>query len=317
MTEPYGEGPYGAGLYGGVELWTIHPDTGGIPVGAGSGDMVARPGQVQFGAMLLGVGSRAGWRQLVGWRDTADVAVADSLRPQAHGAYAGSVYADAATVTFTFMLRGTPAAKLLALAAIEAHTPLDGVERELVVDDGSGAEYRLGRVIARSIPQDRHFEHGPLECSIQWRCADPRRYALTEQSATVGLPTTTGGLAYPLTYPLDYGTSTAGQRTATNAGNADAPATLVFRGPLTNPELVNLDHWKLGFDLTLGDGETLTVNTSEGTALLAGTADRHYTITTASDPLERCLLAPGDNRLTLLADAGTGSVDVTWHDARL
>jgi hypothetical protein len=287
---------------------------GGLIVG--SGVLVDTPGQLQYGDLLMGGGTSAGWRELVGWRDAPSTQLGDSPRPQAHGSSPGSVLADSAVVTFTFQLRGTPEDKRLALATLEQHTRLDGVDRMLAVDDGDGIWYRMARTVARSIPQGKHFNHAPVECSVQWVCADPRRYALTANSVTVGLPATSGGLVYPLDYPLDYGTSSTGAVTVTNAGSEDTPPVYVFHGPLTNPTL-DAGLWRLGFDITLGDGEALTVDPTAGTVLLNGTADRLYTISTASDPVESCLLPPGDTTLTLSTYAGTGSVSVTYRDARL
>lgn len=287
-----------------------------VDVDGDAGALVTSAGQVQFGAMLMGAGTSAGWRELVGWRDAPPTQVSDSPRPQSHGEYAGDVLGDGITITYTFLLRGSPEAKLAALQALELHAPLDGVERALVVDDGDGPWLRMGRLIGRSIPQGKHFRHAPLECALQFKCADPRRYSLDELGGTVTLPMSSGGLAYPLTYPLDYGTSAIGSLTVDNEGSTAAPLLVTFNGPLTNPALITED-WSMAWGITLAAGETLQVDTAEGTALLNGEADRLYTIRPASDPLERCLLKPGTTTLSLSATAGTGQLAVTYRHARL
>jgi hypothetical protein len=292
--------------------------TGGLIVAPGGapGALVTGPGQLQYGALLLGGGTSAGWRDLFGWRDLPEAQAADSLRPQAHGAYPGAVYGESLAVTFTYLLRGTPAAKVAALDTIERHAPMDGVDRPLVVDDGTGPWLRYARVIGRLVPQDFHFRHGPVECSMQFLCADPRRYGLAELSGTVNMPASSGGLEYALVYPLEYGTASSGSVTATNSGAVETPPVFTFHGPLTDPVLSN-HRWVLGFRINLVDGETLVVDTNAGTALLNGTADRLYTIRNDSDPLERCLLAPGRNDLSLTAQAGGGRVTVTYRPARM
>lgn len=294
-------------------------DTGGMPVNPGGADggLVDRPGQVQYGGILFGAGTPAGWRELVGWRDLPEAQLSDTPRPQAHGDYAGAVYGDSATVTYTFLLRGTPQSKAAALRAIEKYAPMDGVERCLAVNDGDGTWCRMARVIGRTVPQEVHYAHGPVECSIQWRAADPRRYALTGTTATVRLPQSSGGLEYPLVYPLVYGDSSSGQLNAENVGTVATPPVVEFIGPLTNPVLVATGRWRLAFNLTLAGGDRLTVDTSAGTALLNSGADRLYTIAPKSDPLERCLVPPGVTTLTLTAQAGTGTARVTIHDARM
>lgn len=281
------------------------------------GSLVTDYGHVQYGRVLVGPGSAARLRQLVGWRDLPDAEVADTDRPQAHGTYPGSVLGGSLVVTVVALIRGHPAAKAQAVDAFEKHTPMDGVERPLVVDDdGLGGWFRMGRVIARNVPQDKGYRHGPVEVSAQVLCADPRRYRLTEHVGTASLPTASGGVDYPLAYPLEYGVASSTALQAPNDGGAHTPLVATFNGPLTNPQLTSPD-WRLGFDMTLVAGERLVVDTSAGTALLDGTADRLETIRPDSDPLELCLIPPDGTTLTLTAADGTGNVQVVHRDARL
>lgn len=297
---------------------TDSPETGGLPVAPGGdpGALVVTAGQLQFGEMLLGGGTSAGWKNLIGWRDAPGVQVSDTPRPQSHGSYPGTVLGDSVVVTYEFILTGSPAEKTLALNTLEEYAPLEGVDRPLTVNDGDGAWFRLARVTGRIVPQGKHFNHGPLECSLQFTCADPRRYRLASKSGTVTLPAASSGLVYPLDYPLAYGTSSSGSLVVTNTGSTPTPIVAEFHGPLPNPRLAT-DDWVMAFDLTLAGGETLTVDTAAGTALLDGTADRLYTLTTDSTPLELCLLDKGDTELTLTADSGSGTVGITYRDARM
>lgn len=292
--------------------------TGGIPVagdGAPVGSLVTRSGHLQYGSMLLGAGTPARRRALVGWRNTPEANLADTPRPQAHGVYPGDIYGSELVVTYVFLLTGTPESKALAKDTIEAHTRLDGVERPLVVNDGTGPWVRWARVIAREIP-DEDFTTAPVECSIQWVCADPRRYSMSEVLLGLTLPESSGGLEYSLAYPLDYGTFSVGSLAATNTGSESTPVVATFHGPLTDPTLTTPD-WRLGFTIVLAEGETLVVDTFEGTVLLNGRTDRLYTITTTSDPIERALLKPGTTDVALIAAAGSGRLDLTYRHARM
>lgn len=313
----YGAGGYGSGPYG-LPLWMLHPNTGGVPV-AGSDDpgaLVFRAGQLQFGRMLLGSDTRAGWRDLVGWRDLPGAQVTDTPRPQAHGAYPGAVYADAATITFTFLVRGKAEAKAKALAAIERHTRMDGVERALVVHDGiTAATMRRARVIGRQVPMGKVLPVGPVECSLQFLAADPRRYSLTEQVHTVAIPQMIGGLEYPLDYPLDYGTTTGGAVLVNNQGDEATPVVVTFHGPLVKPVLKG-PGWSLAFNITLAGSESLVVDTITGAATVGG-ADRLYTIDPLSDPPEVCQLPAGPSTLHLAATSGSGSASVAFRHAYL
>ena len=293
---------------------------GGIPVAEATdpmGSLVTGPGMLQYGQVQLGGGTAAGWRELVGWRDLPQADVADTPRPQAHGAYAGDVLASSQVVTFTYLLRGLPAAKSVAVDTLERYLPMDGVDRPLVVDDGTGPWFRTARVIGRSVPQGIHYTHAPLECSVQFLCADPRRYAMDAKSATLTLPAESGGLDYPLAYPLTYGTSSGGSRVVSNTGGTSTPPVLTFVGPLTDPVVSSSTGWRLGFALTIGAGESLVVDTAAGTAKLDGVTDRLYTITTDSSPIERCTLPPGDSTVALTAPSGAGTVLVAFRDARM
>lgn len=292
--------------------------TGGLPVDVGGvdGALVTGPGMVQFGELGLGSGTPAGWRGLTGWRDRPGAELSDSPRPQAHGAYPGDVFTGSRVVTYTFLLRGTPDAKAVAVDTLERYLPVDSVERFLTIDDGTGPWFAMGRVTGLFVPQTKHYRHEPLECWVQFTCADPRRYNLTEKTAAVTLPEASGGLDYPLVYPLEYGTSASGSVTVMNEGSTETPLRGTLVGPLTNPVLSTPD-WSLIFDITLAAGETLELDAAAGTALLDGTADRLYTIGNMSDPLEACLFKPGDTQLSLSAFAGSGQLNLTYRDARL
>jgi hypothetical protein len=84
--------------------------------------------------------------------------------------------------------------------------------------------------------------------ALQWRCPDPLRYGSSQSYGPIGLPTSGGGLVYPLVYGLTYGTQgTVGQLTLTNAGTADASVVFTVTGSLP-----------LGFQISSSDGQRLT-----------------------------------------------------------
>lgn len=290
-----------------------------IPVDTGTdaGSLVTTRGQLQYGPMLLGGGTSAGWVNLTGWRDLPGSDLSDTPRPQAHGAYPGAVHGQSLTVTYDLLLRGTPEDKLAALAILEGYTRMDAVERPLVVDDGGGPTVRMARVVQRTIPMDKAFRHAPLACAIQWVCADPRRYGLDPITVSLATPSSVGGLVYPLDYPLDYGSTSGGSVGATITGFEPAPFVAVLTGPLVTPRLsCPSAGWRLEFDITLAASEQLVLDTAAGTALLAG-ADRLYTLTPDSDPLEGCLLPPGGTALNLGAVSGAGTASVTYRPTYL
>lgn len=292
---------------------------GGVPVadaGTPGGALVSEYGQVQYGRVLFGTGSAAGVRQLVGWRDLPDVELSDSARPQGHGSEPGQALTGPLVVTGVFLVRGTFEDKRLAINAIEAATQPSATEQPLVVDDGDRA-VRMARVIARTIPQEKHYRHAPAEVSVQWLCADPHRYAMDALQLRLTPLVTVGGVEYPLVYPLGYGTRT-GQNTGTltNDGSAAAPVVVSFLGPMENPGITT-DAWSLSFEITLADGETLTVDTAAGSVRLNGDADRLYTITPTSTPVDGCQVPPGASSFRLAATSDTGTALVSLRHTYL
>lgn len=298
-----------------------YDETGGIPVepDATLTSLATGPGQVRFGDTLFGSATPARLRELIGWRDLPEVELADSPRPQGPGSYPGSALPGPVTVTGIFLLRGSPAVKALALEAIERATQPSAVDRPLIVNDSTGATYRMARVVARSIPQGRHFTHAPVEWSAQWVCADPRRYAVDETLGDLAMASESGGIVYPITYPLDYGVWSGGATALpANPGTADAPVRLTIRGPVENPRVTARNRWALQFNTTLDAGEFLQVDTAEGTVLLNGDADRLFTLSTDSSPLGDCVIPPNETTpVSLSAASGTGTATVALRAAYL
>lgn len=181
----------------------------------------------------------------------------------------------------------------------------------------------FGKVSGRLVSVGQSYSQAlSPAATVQWLCADSRRYELADRSVTIAAPTAgSGGLTYPLTYPLDYGTAgSPANATCTNVGNEPASPVLVFTGPLTTPRVINTTlAYSLEFDIDLLAGQTLTVDTDAGTVLLNGTTDRLNTRSNLSVPVEYFELDPGDNNLTLLAASfGAGAqLQVLWKSAYL
>jgi hypothetical protein len=89
--------------------------------------------------------------------------------------------------------------------------------------------------------------------SVLVTAKDPRKYG-DLVSASTGLPSVTGGLTYPITYPKTYsGVTNSGVVTVTNNGNESAPVWFRVDGPIPAG----------GWSIThLGKNRTLTFATS-------------------------------------------------------
>lgn len=291
-----------------------------------AGELIDRDGQIEWGGILLGATTAYRWVELTGWDDIPGLDSGAAARPARHGAWPGRAYAGQRVITLKTRIRSTPANLAADLAALVAATALgpDAGEAPLVIRT-AGGDVRLvhAQITARLLPGHdvvlRNTGFG--EATLQWTCSDPRRYSLVEHAAQIDPPTPGEGLTYPLTYPLDYGEpGSSGNATVTNAGDTPTFARIVFTGPLTSPQILNQTSGRLlAFGITLAAGETLTVDCDAGTVTLNGTADRLYTLTPTSVPVEAFELIPGDNLISLRASAtGSGAqAALTWRDASL
>ncbi|MEE2041285.1 phage tail protein [Nocardiopsis sp. CT-R113] len=163
---------------------------------------------------------------------------------------------------------------------------------------------------------------GIVPYTLQWSAPDPRRYSVEEYTRSISAPVRPDdGLGYPLGYPLDYGAPiTGGAATLTNAGDTGTHPVVTITGPCDRPQVVNrATGFVLEFALTLAAAETLVVDCDAGTVLLSGSADRLYTRTPASVPVESWTLPPGPSPIQYRPMwAGPGSAAaVRWRDAYL
>lgn len=147
---------------------------------------------------------------------------------------------------------------------------------------------------------------------------DPRRYAVAQSTASVGLPGAgNGGLVFPLVFPLTFGTGAlGGQIAVTNSGTLQTWPTFNVLGPVTAPIIRNADTGEsLEFDptFTVAAGQTLVINTANRTASYAGANVRARLFTASWFPLN-----PG---VTNLAFSSLGSYDASaqltasWRNA--
>lgn len=286
------------------------------------GELITDDWQIDWDGFLMGAGTLFKWVRLDGWEETPDLILGSAARASRHGEYPGRPLARARTVTLTAEILAGPSGMLAAVQALRAATPVprDASERPLAVRCHGETLLAWGQA-RRVVPVDHLASIGIAQAVVvRWHCTDPRRYELDERSLVITAPTSgSGGLAYPLGYPLAYGT--AGSPNNGNAPNVGSEATrpvLIFTGPITNPRLVNSSlNRSLEFGIDLLIGQTLTVDVARGTVLLNGTTDRLNARSNFSVPVEYFELAPGDNNLTLLAAAfGSGAqLEVLWRSA--
>ncbi|MFF9704090.1 phage distal tail protein [Streptomyces griseofuscus] len=279
---------------------------------AAVGALVTQPGHVQYGDLLLGPGTPYRWRTLTGWGDLPALDSGSVQRADSHGAFPGLLLAQSRTIGVDGLVVRAPAAQIgEVVGRLEAGTVPRVDEIPLVVwVDERGPLLVYARATRRAVPTTAGYRLGTITGgAIEWVASDPRRYAVGEQILTASLPASEPGLAWPLTWPLDYGTpGSTGRLTVANTGTAATHPVVEFRGPVTAPSLVNVDTGDaLEYDLPLAAGDVLVVDTGAGTVTLNGTASRLSTATSRSVPEQTFTIPPGTT--TFMFRAAPGSTD--------
>ncbi|MGI5528808.1 phage distal tail protein [Streptomyces syringium] len=293
------------------------------------GSLITRDGQIQWAGLLFGPGTdyEIADSGLTGWADLPGLDSGDVLRPDQHGAWPGSQWSQARTVTApVWLLPDQPSQAAAVAAQFRAATSVHSGEQWLAVRLHGETLACRARVNQRSIPQDRMFvTHGAAKATVQWVCADPRRFSVDEQTERSGLPTPERGLSWDreqgLKWPLNWGDITStGIVTAVNDGDAPANPVIEFRGPVRRPSLTRLsDGLRIEYDIRLAASDVLTIDTNAGTVMLNDSASRIHTATAWSTPEQLFQLEPGSTALAFRAAPGpvdpAASVAVTWRNA--
>lgn len=158
---------------------------------------------------------------------------------------------------------------------------------------------------------------GPVGCALM--ALDPTVYAATLSQQTTGLPSSTGGLGFPIQFPVQFdAVTTSGTVLLTNAGTADTGLLLRIDGPAVQPRvsLTNLtdpaDIKTLRFNLTVESGQWLSIDTAARTVSLNAVASRRGQ-TAGQWPL----LPPGSHELSWSSDAYNAGAMLTasWRSA--
>lgn len=264
---------------------------------------------VTWRGLVLGGDSDIDVHKITGWDDLDDIDTSlDQARARGHGDHPGPVYGRARIVTVHGAIASRQARDELA-RALMAVTPVDSAVEDLTIETFGRALTAGARLIGRKLPVAEDYASGYVPFTLQWRCPDPLRYGQPRTAAT-GLPTAGGGLAWPLFGGgfLDWGDpGDPGQITLTNDGTADAPILFTATaGPLGLPGGFEIS--AVGERLTLPSavppGQTIWIDTADGTVLAEGTADRRAELTHAY-----WLTVPAETSLTVQFTSLGGAYD--------
>jgi len=236
-------------------------------------------GEIVFNGITLGGDTPYSVTKLEGWEDIAGTTDYSTPRVRGHGDHLGDQFAISRIVTVTGSIVDEDGRNALTLALLAA-TQIKTSDLSDLTIDLLGRQLRSGaRIIRRAVTIEPTYVVGEIPFVLQWKCPDPLRYG-DSSSASTGLPTSGGGLPYPLAYPLTYGTAgNPGQVTVRNPGTAEAPVVFTITGSLPLGFEISGAGQRITYPLEVPAGQAVTIDTGTGTVLVEGTSDRRSYLT--------------------------------------
>lgn len=258
---------------------------------------------VDVGGVLLNHTDSAGVTWVLeefNWDDAPGSTVELSRRARGHGSTASEAFNQSMVYTLAgTILAPDVAAGVAARDALVSAVTLD--DFQLTVGE-SGAPVKHSMVRRQDQPIIKRINKTDRTFSIQVVAKDPLKYGdlITESTA---LPSSSGGLVYPVTYPVTYtGVSNTGVLRINNTGNAQAPVWLRVDGPVpaggwTVTHVGKKESLTFSSSLALVTGEFVTVDMNRREVLAQGQSPRAGWVTSRG----WFTLDPGDNDIAFSA----------------
>lgn len=262
-----------------------------------------------------------GWvfADLVDWYSLPDSKSQNDPIPQGHGSFdPGADWRSAAAISFTAGYIGSSAAECI--AAVEAFTGVGGslAVQSVRVTDAVRTTSREVSIRHIAVPDFFMYDSYEVHFAVDLLAWDPVRYG-DPLNAASGLPTSGGGLEYPLHSPdgaLYYGANgSLGRVTVVNSGTADTWPTFVVTGQLDDGFVIrNLDlNLSLRYARAVPLGTSVTINSQTGEVLVDGLSDASAYLTQA----EFFPISAGSSReiqfSSIGASSGTPTMTMTYR----
>lgn len=238
-------------------------------------------GSVELGA--VNTDGVAHYLQILDGWDSPDSRSEFTEREADHGTYASPVYLSSRPVT----LAGT----LVAPSRDALEAAMDSLRAAAALTDTTltvwESQPRQAQVRRSGKPLMQYVTDTTATYSVMVTAADPRRYGTVLHVDTTSLPSTSGGLVFPVTVPITFsGTVVSGQITATNVGSMDTRPVLSLTGPVVQP-IVSAAYEdgsvrQLIYTQDLQAGDVLVVDTDSHAVTLNGAVSRRRFMTVPS-----------------------------------
>lgn len=277
--------------------------------------------QIEFGGLLMGTDTDYSITTVSGLADYPEVQSSDHQRLRRHGLLPGDDFLAGRTVTIDLEVKGGGSYSGMSSAmdnlkrACRVGEPESEMAFQIPGIANGGLAYlnTRPRRMASVVDAKWRVPNQPT-VTVEFYGTDPRLYG-SEESHVIGLPSASGGAEFNAVMNWQFGTVGSGSTLqASNAGTFSTPLQFRIDGPVVNPVITNTTQDRfLLFNLTVGAGEFLLVDTDDRTILLNGTQNRYSVLDSASTWFD---LNPGADEITFAGDAlGTGTLTVTWRSA--
>ncbi|MFB4285713.1 hypothetical protein ACBJ59_61375 [Nonomuraea sp. MTCD27] len=277
-----------------------------VDVPINPGDDLTGPGQISSNGFKLGAGTPYLWQRITGWyADMPGVDNGNVPHPTAHGALSGQKLSQPRIVTFDMKVEAAREDLDQIALNLLAGLPLPEADEEvpLAIRVGDLILVGTGACTHRQMPiETRAVQDGYLPGTVIWELSNPRLYSRELLTAVVADGATVEVF---------------------HAGNNTTHPTIRCPGPSLNPELVierTLDDGTesvvtVGFDLTVEAGETLIVDSFNGTASI-GDEDVGGTLSNASLGIADLVFGRQFSAITFSSALGTApAATVLWRHA--
>jgi hypothetical protein len=235
--------------------------------------------QWEFDGFLMGAGTAYHYASSNGFLDMAGVRANYTNRARSHGSFTEPQFAEGAVYDLAVTSVAADAATLAAtVAALQGATYPQQSTRPLWFQlPGHPLLMMNVQCLRRSIPVDKLLMLGlVVKAALQFYAPDPLKYGppVTVSTATTY---TSGGLPFPMSFPLAFGAPAIGRVTTSNPGSAPVSPVFTVTGPVDAAgfQISSIeDGVVLVFNGSLGSGDSLVIDTRTGAVILNGSADR-------------------------------------------
>lgn len=258
-----------------------------------------------------------------GWRTPPAPRIDRVVRPRMHGEIDPvRTWLPGRSVNLKGLVEAPDHATLAAAGDRFAALLADGLLATLIVDEDGDVRQAGARL---SDAPDFALVHPKLATwSLSLLMPDPLRYASAadgggETTATTSLPEASLGLTIPSTVPWVISAGgTTGSLVVTNIGTAPTVPAFTILGPVVNPRIEHSQSGRvLGFVITLGPSDTLSVRPATGEILLNGSVNARSALTSISSPVAAMTFQPGINQVfyRALSSTGDSQLSVSFRSA--